>query len=57
MKSVDLSPAALGAYDCVLVATNHAAYDWQLIADHAKLIVDTRNALRGRGKPDQVFKI
>jgi UDP-N-acetyl-D-glucosamine dehydrogenase len=45
MKSVDLSPAALGGYDCVLVATNHAVYDWQLIADHAKLIVDTRNAL------------
>lgn len=46
MSSVPLTPAALKAYDCVLVATHHAAYDWQMIADHAKLIVDTRGALR-----------
>jgi len=30
----------------VLIATNHSAYDWQWIADHAKLIVDTRGAMR-----------
>ncbi len=46
MASVPLSAQTLGSYDCVLVATNHAAYDWQMIADHAKLIVDTRGALR-----------
>ena len=44
--SVHLTAEALAGYDCVLVATNHAAYDWQLVADHAKLIVDTRNALK-----------
>ena len=46
MKSVSLSPASLGSFDCVLIATHHAAYDWQMIAEHARLIVDTRNALR-----------
>ena len=46
MSSVDLSPEMLASYDCVLVSTNHAAYDWQMIADHAKLIVDTRGAMR-----------
>lgn len=46
MSSVALTPEALASYDCVLVATHHSAYDWQMIADHAKLIVDTRNALR-----------
>jgi UDP-N-acetyl-D-glucosamine dehydrogenase len=51
MKSVPLSPAALAAYDCVLIATNHAAYDWHLIADHAKLIVDTRNAMANVPQP------
>ncbi|HTW95868.1 MAG TPA: nucleotide sugar dehydrogenase [Tepidisphaeraceae bacterium] len=55
MKSVPLTPEALGAYDCVLIATNHSAYDWQMIADHAKLIVDTRNALRNvSGKRDHI---
>lgn len=46
MKSVPLSPAALAAYDAVVIATHHQAYDWQMVADHAKLIVDTRNAMR-----------
>ena len=46
MKSVELSPASLKTYDCVLVATHHQAYDWQMIADNAKLVVDTRGALR-----------
>jgi UDP-N-acetyl-D-glucosamine dehydrogenase len=55
MKSIELTKDALQTYDCVLVATHHAAYDWQMIADHAKLIVDTRNALREvKGKRDHI---
>jgi UDP-N-acetyl-D-glucosamine dehydrogenase len=46
MASVPLSPATLASYDVVVVATHHKAYDWQMIADHARLVVDTRNALR-----------
>ena len=46
IRSVSLSPPMLAAYDAVLIATHHAAYDWQQVADHADLIVDTRNALR-----------
>ena len=45
----------LGGYDCVVIATHHPAYDWQMIADHAKLIVDTRNALRNvQGHRDHI---
>ena len=43
--SIELTVEALANYDCVLIATHHAAYDWQMIADHGRLIVDTRNAL------------
>ncbi len=46
MASIELSPTALAGYDCVIVATHHSAYDWQMIAESAKLIVDTRNAMR-----------
>lgn len=46
MKSVPLTSESLASYDCVLIATHHKAYNWQMIADHARLIVDTRNALR-----------
>jgi UDP-N-acetyl-D-glucosamine dehydrogenase len=57
MKSIDLSPATLKRYDCVVVATHHSAYDWQMIADNAKLIVDTRNALREvKGKRDHIVR-
>ncbi len=47
MESVDLSPKTLASYDCVLIATDHSAYDYQMIVDHAKLVVDTRNATTG----------
>jgi UDP-N-acetyl-D-glucosamine dehydrogenase len=46
MKSVELKPAALGTYDCVLIATDHTSYDYQSIVDSSKLVVDTRNATR-----------
>ena len=55
MQSVALTPASLETYDCVLISTHHAAYDWQLVADHAKLIVDTRNAMRDvKGRRDHI---
>jgi UDP-N-acetyl-D-glucosamine dehydrogenase len=57
MTSVELSPQNLASYDCVVIATHHSAYDWQQIASHAKLIVDTRNALRDvSGKRDHIVK-
>src|SRR6201987_4340236 len=39
--------ADLGKYDCVLIVTDHSDYDYEWIAQHASLIVDTRNAMRG----------
>lgn len=57
MKSVKLTPSSLQKYDCCVVATNHRAFDWEFIAKHAKLIVDTRNALKGiKTKPGQVVQ-
>ena len=46
MASVPLTPESLKTYDAELIATHHKAYDWQMIADHAKLILDTRNAMK-----------
>ena len=42
LASVPLSPATVARYDLVLVATDHDAFDYEMIARHAKLIVDTR---------------
>jgi UDP-N-acetyl-D-glucosamine dehydrogenase len=46
MDSRPLTPEFLRSQDCVLVVTDHTAYDFQFIADHARLIVDTRNAAK-----------
>jgi UDP-N-acetyl-D-glucosamine dehydrogenase len=51
LESIPLSAETLAAHDCVLIATDHAAYDWDLIARHAPLLVDTRGATRRLG-PD-----
>ena len=37
----------LQKYDCVLIVTDHSAYDYPRIVGEAKLVVDTRNATRG----------
>lgn len=47
MSSSELSEEYLAAQDCVLVATDHTAYDFDFIAKHSQLIVDTRNATSG----------
>ncbi len=42
LASVDLDADALGQYDLVLLATDHDAFDYAMIREHARLIVDTR---------------
>jgi UDP-N-acetyl-D-glucosamine dehydrogenase len=39
--------AELGRFDCVLIATDHSAYDYKKIVDAARLVVDSRNATKG----------
>ena len=48
-KSVPLSAATIEAYDVVLVSTDHDEVDYGLIAEHAKLIIDTRNVFARKG--------
>lgn len=54
LQSEPLTAELLAAQDCILIATNHTAYDYEFIVQHAKLVVDTRNACaavtRGREK-------
>jgi UDP-N-acetyl-D-glucosamine dehydrogenase len=49
LQSVTLDVAALQAADCVVVVTDHAAIDWPAVTEYARLIVDTRNAIRQPG--------
>ncbi len=49
MTSTELTPDALAAADAALIITPHAAIDLALIGEHAKLVVDTRNAMAKLG--------
>lgn len=50
--SVALTPEALAAADAVVIVTDHKAYDWQMVVDHAALVIDTRNAT-GKATPSK----
>jgi UDP-N-acetyl-D-glucosamine dehydrogenase len=57
MASREVTQEALEAADCVLVATDHSAYDYKFIGCHAQLIVDTRNTLAAYPQfKDKVWK-
>lgn len=44
MNSQPLTAEYLSGQDCVLIATDHTAYDYPFIVRHANLVIDTRNA-------------
>ena len=46
LASVELTAGNLKSYDCVLIATDHDAFDYDAIHAHASLIVDTRGVYR-----------
>ena len=48
-KSVALTALELGKCDAVVIATDHDDVDYALIADRAKLIIDTRNVMARKG--------
>jgi UDP-N-acetyl-D-glucosamine dehydrogenase len=47
--AVELSPALLREQDLLVVTTPHAGFDWPMIREHARLVLDTRGWSRGQG--------
>ncbi len=46
MESVPLTPETLAAQDAVLIATDHSAVDYDLVAREAPLVIDARGVYR-----------
>ena len=44
LTGVPLTAETLAAADAVVIVTDHRVIDWQLVVDHAEIVVDTRNA-------------
>ncbi len=55
-RSVALTAENLGRYDCVIIATDHSAYDPDFIMENARLIVDTRNLLKKFSRSGKVVR-
>jgi UDP-N-acetyl-D-glucosamine dehydrogenase len=46
MKSRQLAPEVLAEQDAVVLVTDHSEVDYELVARHARLIIDTRGVYR-----------
>lgn len=44
--SVELTPETVSASDCIVVVTDHTDVDYEMVADNARLVVDTRNRMK-----------
>jgi UDP-N-acetyl-D-glucosamine dehydrogenase len=55
VHSVELGPRTFGEYDCLVIVTDHKAFDYTAMVAQADAIVDTRNAIR-QNAPN-VFKL
>ena len=49
LSSVDLTPESLASYDAVILLTDHTDFDYDMIREHAKIVVDTRGKFRDGG--------
>jgi UDP-N-acetyl-D-glucosamine dehydrogenase len=57
MASQPLTSEYLQAQECVLIVTDHSAFDWPWVVEHSRLVVDTRNACREvTGHRDRIVK-
>jgi len=50
LSSVTLTPDKLKTFDAILIATNHDKFDYDLIKDHGRLIIDTRGVYQNPSK-------
>lgn len=46
LSSIELTPESLASYDAVILLTDHESFDYDMIAKHARLIIDSRGKFR-----------
>ena len=50
LLSVNLSEETLAEYDLIIIVTDHDVFDYDLILQNAKCIIDTRGRLKNSDK-------
>ena len=57
LNSVKLTKEKINGYDLVVLSTDHSIFDYEIISENSKIIIDTRNAFETRGiKSKKIFK-
>jgi len=51
IQSTELTQQIVEDVDCIVIVTNHTVYDYQWIGEHAKVIIDSRNAMQNVTNP------
>ena len=58
MSSVKLTEALLQSAECVVILTDHTAYDYDWIVQNSQLVMDTRNATKNvKEKQSKIVKL
>jgi UDP-N-acetyl-D-glucosamine dehydrogenase len=57
LDSATLDRQILHWADCVVITTAHSSYDWSWVAQHSRLLVDTRNVIRPTDTQAKVVKL
>lgn len=57
LDSVELTDEVLSSADCVVITTNHKAFDVKRIVNKAKLVVDLKNATAGIVDKEKIYKL
>jgi UDP-N-acetyl-D-glucosamine dehydrogenase len=55
IKAVEMTRGSIAQYDCIVIATDHKAFDYDAIVAEADIVVDTRNAIKRPAR--NVFRI
>ena len=48
MKSIENGLEAVKNYDAVIILCDHSGFDYETLAQNAKVVIDTRNAIKSR---------
>ena len=57
MESVELTSETVSKYDLIILSTDHSNFNYKMIAENAKLIIDTRNAFeKNKISSDKIYK-
>ena len=57
LESAELNSETVSKYDLIILSTDHTDFDYKMIAENAKLIIDTRNAFeKNEISSDKIYK-